>query len=150
MDIKHEIKLINYIEANLGRPFAWGECDCNIFALDVIDAVWGQISNLSPLSNQIRGKYKTERGAIRFRKRSRWGSFIELLKESGFVQGKKGFEQIGDILIVEDPRKWEMVHIYLGNRTVAAFPGEGVLQFPTAMMKDKQYNVWRYAPCRPQ
>lgn len=145
MDIQHEIKLINYIEANLNRPFAWGECDCNVFALDVIDAVID-----TALAGKIKGKYKTERGAIRFRKRSAWGSFIELLKEAGFVQGKKGFEQTGDLLIVEDLGKWEMVHIYLGNKTVAAFPDEGVLQFPTALIKDKPYTVWRYSPCRPQ
>lgn len=144
MDIEKEIRLVNFIRGKLGVPFAWGRCDCNIFALDVVDAVFG-----TELAIKIRDKYKTKLGAIRFRKRSEWGTFIELLKQQGFIEGKKGFEQIGDLLIVEDPDKWEMVHIYLGKNTVAAFPEEGVLQFPTSMMRDKPYSVWRYSPCRP-
>jgi hypothetical protein len=145
MDITHEIRLMNFIEQNQGRPFTWGECDCNTFVLDVVDAVFD-----IALAAKVKGKYKNELGAIRFRQRCEWGSFIELLKEAGFVGGKKGFEQVGDILIVADPGKWEMAHIYLGNKTVTAFPDEGVLQFPTAMLKDKPYSVWRYSPCRPQ
>ena len=145
MNITHEIRLINYIEANLNRPFAWGECDCNVFALDMIDSVYG-----TALAAKIRGKYHTALGAIRFRRKSAWGSFIELLKEAGFIEGKKGFERIGDLLIVEDPGKWEMVHIYLGGKSVAAFPENGVMQFPTAMIRDKQYSVWRYLPCLQQ
>ena len=145
MDIKHEIKLHNFIKASLNRPFAWGECDCNVYALDVIDAVYD-----TDLASLIRGKYKTEKGAIRFRKRSKWGDFRELLNQAGFIEGKKGFEQIGDLLIVEDPGKWEMVHIYLGNKSVVAFLNDAVLQFPTAMLKDKAYTVWRYSSCQMQ
>ena len=141
MDIKQEITLINFIESNLGRAFAWGECDCNIFVLEAMDAVFG-----TALAAKIRGRYITERGAIRFRRQSPWGSLITLLQEAGFVEGQKGFEHTGDLLIVEDPGKWEMAHIYLGRMAAAAFPGEGVQQFPLVLMKDKPYSVWRY-PC---
>lgn len=140
MHISHEIKLLNFVEANLGRPFAWGECDCNTFALEMIDAVYD-----TALAAQIRGRYQTERGAIRYRRRSPWGSLINLLREAGFCEVPKGFAQTGDILIVVAP-KWEMSHICLGNRAVAAFPGDGVQCFPLAALADEPYTIWRF-PC---
>ncbi len=139
MDIKHEILLVNFIEKSLGRPFAWGESDCNIFALETMDAVFGTV-----LADEIKGRYYTELGAFNFRRRSRWGSFINLLEESGFTKIPKGFEQVGDLLIVEDPR-WEMVHVCLGIDAVSSLPGEGIRHFPVSMLKDKPYSVWRFA-----
>jgi hypothetical protein len=76
------------------------------------------------------------------------GSLINILKAAGFVEGKRGFEQTGDLLIVEDS-KWEMVHIYLGSQVVSAFPDGGVQTFPMRDLRDKPYSVWRMPPCRP-
>ena len=137
MNAKHEIKLMNFVEKNLGRPFVWGRCDCSTFALEATDAIFD-----TALVNKIKGKYRTGKGAIKFRRRS-WGSFINLLKEAGFVESQKGFEQTGDMLIVED-EEWERVHVYLGNWACASFPDDGVQLFPMTVMNDKPYKVWRY------
>lgn len=139
MHIRNEINLLNFIEASLGRPFVWGQCDCNTFALEALDAAYGTC-----LAGKIMGQYNTLLGAVRYRKRSPWGSFIALIEEAGFIEAKKGFQQTGDLLIVEDP-KWEMVHICLGSIAASAFPDDGVRTFPMAMMADKPYRVWRYA-----
>lgn len=141
MDIKREIALIDFVKANRGRPFAWGQCDCNTFALEVMDAVHD-----TDLAAQIQGKYESMLGAFLFRRRVP-GSLINILKASGFVEGKKGFEQTGDLMIVEDP-KWEMVHICLGSQAVASFPEYGVMTFPMSELRDKPYSVWRLPPCR--
>lgn len=143
MHISHEIKLINFVEASLGRPFAWGQCDCNTFVLAAMDAVYD-----TALAAKILGKYSTGLGAIRYRRRSPWGSLIALLREAGFSESSRGFEQIGDILIVAD-KKWEMSHVCLGNRGMAAFPDEGVQFFPLSSLADQPYTVWR-SPCPPQ
>ena len=141
MNAEHEIKFINFVEKNLGRPFTWGQCDCSTFALEVIDAAFD-----TALVDKIKGKYRTEKGAIKFRRRS-WGSFVNLLKEAGFVELQRGFEQTGDILIIEDA-EWERVHVYLGNWVVASFPDDGVQLFPMTIMNGKPYKVWRYV-CLP-
>jgi len=140
MDIEREIKLIDFVKDNRGRSFSWGQCDCNTFALEVMDAVHD-----TDLAAQIRGKYESLLGAFLFRRRVP-GSLINILKTAGFIEGKKGFEQTGDLMIVEDP-KWEMVHICLGSQAVAAFPEHGVMTFPMHELRDKSYSVWRL-PCR--
>jgi len=142
MEIKREIQLMNFIEKNLGRPFAWGECDCNTFALEAVDAVFD-----TSLAEKIKGQYFTELGALMYRKKSRWGTFINLLKETGFIEVAKGFEQTGDLLIVEDPR-WEMVHISLGSKVMSSLPGAGVQYFSASVMKGQPYSVWRFG-CLP-
>ena len=141
MNAEHEIKLMNFIEKNLGRPFVWGRCDCSTFALEATDAIFD-----TALVNKIKGKYRTGKGAIKFRRRS-WGSFINLLKEAGFVELQRGFEQTGDMLIVEDA-EWERVHVYLDNWVCAPFPDDGVQLFPMTVMNGKPYKVWRYV-CLP-
>jgi len=141
MNAEHEIKLMNFVEKNLGRPFTWGQCDCSTFALEVIDAAFD-----TALADKIKGKYRTEKGAIKFRRRS-WGSFVNLLKEAGFVESQRSFEQTGDMLIIEDA-EWERVHVCLGNWVCAPFPDDGVQLFPMTVMTDKPYKVWRYV-CLP-
>ncbi len=128
----------------MGFGGAWGTCDCNVFALEALDAAYD-----TALAALIRGRYKTQAGAVRYRRRSRWGSFIRLVEEAGFAAGKRGFEQTGDLLVVAEPGKWEMVHIYLGDRVVSAFPREGVHYGFMADIRVKTYNVWR-RPCPPQ
>ncbi len=141
MHIRQEIALVRFIEESLGRPFAWGVCDCNTFALEAMDAAYGL-----DLAAKIRGQYGTLLTAFRFRRNSPWKTFHALLEEQGFCEIPKGLQQTGDLLICEDP-KWEMVHVCLGDRAVSAFPGDGVRLFPMAMMADKPYRVWR-RPCR--
>jgi len=142
MDIERELRLIDFVKASRGRPFAWGRCDCNVFALEAMDAAYG-----TDLAGLIRGRYDSLLGAFLFRRRV-LGSLINILKAAGFVEGKRGFEQTGDLLIVEDS-KWEMVHIYLGSQVVSAFPDGGVQTFPMRDLRDKPYSVWRMPPCRP-
>lgn len=141
MNIDQEIRLAQFIEDNLGRPFAWGRCDCNTFVLEAMDVLGG-----TALADEIRGRYKTARGAIRFRRRSPWGGLITGLQGVGFAEIPRGFEQTGDILIVAEPDKWDMSHLFLGRLAAAAFPEAGVQQFSMTQLRNKPYRVWR-SPC---
>jgi len=134
-------KAIEFANVNLGRPFVWGQCDCNTFALDMMDAMYG-----TNLAAQIKGKYGSPLQAFLFRRRVP-GSLINILKAAGFEEVKRGFERTGDLLIVADP-KWEMVHVCLGAKCVSAFPDQGVQVFPMTELKDKEYTVWRMPSCR--
>jgi hypothetical protein len=140
---EQEIALMRFVQDSIGRPFAWGRCDCNVYALEAIDATHG-----TDLASLISGRYSTGLGAIRYRKRCPWGSFIGLLAEHGFVEAKKGFEQTGDLLVIPDPR-WEMVHVYLGRDAVSVSPDLSVCIFPMASIRHETYLVWRL-PCQPQ
>ena len=138
MEIKKELALIHFIKSNLGRSFAWGRCDCNTFALEMVDAVYG-----TSLAETVLGKYDGMIEAARFRKESEWGNFQNLLSVNGFTEGKQGFEQIGDLLVVED-EQFELVSIYMGIKSVACVRDIGVQLFPTVLLKEKTYRVWRY------
>lgn len=138
MDIKLEMALIDFVKAKLGRPFAWGICDCNTLALEASDAVFG-----TEMAEKVVGQYDTPDSAEQYRKSSPWGSFINLIKENGFIEAQKGFEQTGDFLIVEDSR-WEQVHICMGIRSVSCALDAVVHLFPTVQLKNMLYSVWRH------
>lgn len=137
MDIKSEISLIKFAKANLGRPFEWGKCDCNVLALEAMDAAYG--SNLASI---IKGKYSNREEAIEFMRNIEWKDWAEFLTEKGFVEGKKGFEQIGDLMIVSLP-DYELVHVYMGKAVLSAPLGMSVRMTPYALMKLLAYRVWR-------
>lgn len=145
MEFSQEIRLIKFVEAYLGRACTWGECDCNIFVLLAWDAVFG-----TNIAIHHRGKYKTSRGAIRYRRRSKWGSLQVLLAdEAGAVEIPQGFQQAGDILIVPDD-KWEMAHLCIGDKIVSADPDDLVSLAPITALVNIPYQVWRYQSCLQQ
>ena len=142
MEFAQEIRLIKFVEEHLGKACSWGFCDCNIFVLSGWDAVFG-----TRLAEKHKGKYKTAKAAIRYRRRSQWGSLQVLLtKEAGAVEIPRGFEQTGDILIVSD-QKWEMSHICIGKNYAAACPDDLVSLAPIAALYGMPYQVWRYPSC---
>lgn len=137
MDITKELKLINFIAVNLGRPFVWGECDCNVFALEAMDATYG-----TDLAGIIKGKYANKDEAVEFMRNIRWNDWAEFLSENGYIEGKKGFEQTGDLLIVSLP-DYELVHIYMGKNVVSVPLGMVVRLEPYSLMKILKYRAWR-------
>jgi hypothetical protein len=137
VDIAKEIKLINFIKKNIGRPFAWGICDCNVVALEAMDATYG-----TDLAGIIKGRYSSEAEAIEFMRNIEWKDWAEFLIEKGFIEGKKGFEQTGDLLIVSLPN-FDLVHIYMGKSVMAVPLNMNVHTVPYAAMKQLDYRVWR-------
>lgn len=49
----------------MARPFAWGEWDCNLFLIELLDVLW---PTEEPRVNQIRGKYNSRLGAAKFQR----------------------------------------------------------------------------------
>jgi len=60
-----ESALADYLRACEGTPFAWGVCDCSLFAADAVRAMTGVDHGV-----EFRGKYKTAAGAVRVLKRT--------------------------------------------------------------------------------
>lgn len=53
-------KLVAYLHHNLDTPFEWGTFDCCLFAADAVHAMTG-----IDFAAAFRGKYHTEKGAVR-------------------------------------------------------------------------------------
>lgn len=59
------LRTANFITRNASRKFAWGDWDCNLFLIDLLDTLYPLDQ---PRALQIRGKYNTRLGAIRFQR----------------------------------------------------------------------------------
>tara|TARA_E500000331_G_scaffold276573_1_gene269124 strand:- start:1 stop:411 length:411 start_codon:yes stop_codon:yes gene_type:complete len=101
-------KIHKYIERERSRPFIWGQNDCNTFVLKFLD----RIHNLD-LEQSIKGKYKTEFGAIKFQKK--FGQYLsEYLINNGGRKILPTMAVTGDILIIKKG-VYELGHICLGH-----------------------------------
>lgn len=89
-------RLAEVFAAAEGKPFAWGENDCCLFAADCCLAISGKDPALA-----FRGKYKTEAGAKRSLKRI--SGSLEGAFDAHFEQVSWMFAQRGDVVLYEGP-----------------------------------------------
>lgn len=78
MLLRHYLQTANFINKNMHRPFAWGEWDCNLCMIDLLDILYPVEV---PRSASIRGKYNSRKTAIRFQKN--YISAPELFEQAG-------------------------------------------------------------------
>ena len=106
IDIK---KANEYIETQLGQPFAWGTNDCNTFILDYFDKVFG-----TDLLKIIYKKYSSKEGAIEFQKK--FGQRISgRCLQLGLVEHHPTKAIFGDILVKHNA-DWDSCHICIGSK----------------------------------
>ena len=106
IDIK---KANEYIETQLGQPFAWGTNDCNTFILDYFDKVFG-----TDLLKIIYKKYSSKEGAIKFQKK--FGQRISgRCLQLGLVEHHPSKAIFGDILVKHNA-DWDSCHICIGSK----------------------------------
>lgn len=119
-----DVRLAACIEAARGQPFEWGRHDCLTWAFDVRAAITGQPS----LADLWRGRYRTERGALRLIRRFGHADLIAGLRaELGEPLVSPLMARRGDITITRDP--FPVVAIVVG--AVATAPGpDGPSTFP--------------------
>jgi hypothetical protein len=156
-----EKEIIQFADAELKKPFAWGITDCNTIAARFLDLIKNAerrahsaerakleaIANRqSPIANrqffesQILHKYNDMRSAILFQKQ--FGRTAEdVLIEAGAVPCATGFEQTGDFILV-DTERWQCCHIYLCGKVLSSGPEKGVAMYPIALLQ-KPYRVMR-------
>lgn len=134
-----ERHFFKWVQAQRGKPYEWGECDCNTLVLDYLDFRSGDC-----LSSLIRGKYSDEDSAAVFCEE--FGRTLEdLIKAAGCKQVKRNFQQVGDILLVKSPSKpWHQAHICLGSTCLSVEPG-GTVRFYRMRDFPKRFKVWRWA-----
>ena len=85
-------QMIASIEAARMRPFVWGEHDCCLFSADVVLAMTG-----ADLAEVIRGKYTTEKQALKLIKKQSIESYLD---ERLPVKDKR-FTSRGDLVMVD-------------------------------------------------
>jgi len=118
----NEPALISWAESRLGRPFIWGETDCNVLALEALDVITN--------GNNVaiaKGKYHSKLGAIRFLARLGKG-LADVVKEADGVEIDTCRYKTGDFLIM-DHTAYEMAHVYLDGRLFSSHPETGVRLF---------------------
>ena len=115
-------RLDEVVRGALGRPFAWGQHDCALFACDACHAMTG----VDPAA-AVRGKYKTAKGAARAIKRLFGAGSLPALATTtlGAPQAAE-LARRGDIACVQTERG-PALGVVLGQW--AAYPGPATLTF---------------------
>ena len=113
-------KIHQYIQKERSKPFVWGSRDCNTFVLNFIDSIY----NLD-LEKKVKGKYKTEFGAIKFQKN--FGQYLsEYLISNGGKKILPTQATIGDILIIKKG-VYELGDICLGALVAGCLEHESIV-----------------------
>lgn len=132
-----ERHLIETIEAAQKRPFVFGESDCCLFAADVFEAMTG-----TDPASKWRGKYKSEKGAIRMLKRIGGGGFVEAMEiimlGLGLEEVKPVFAQRGDVVLVMNGGR-HILGVIDSRGLITAMSTDGVVQLPL----DQAERAWR-------
>lgn len=124
-----EILLFNYIEESKDIIFEWGVHDCATWVSD-----WRQIATGQDAAQAWRGKYRTERGALRQIKRAGFDTMPEWVDSIlGDRLASPLMAQRGDIALVQDA-----LGIVTGHVVVALSPN-GIVNIP---LEDSQAS-WR-------
>ena len=133
-----EINLNKYIEEVANKNFAWGECDCLIFASDACKIVVG----IDPMSKKkktdpktIRGKYRTQEEAYKLVKEYR-KSFPDIM-DIHFNRINPNFAQRGDIVAAKI--QGMTFGISWGGKAFFKMENKGYFTLP---LKECKY-VWR-------
>ena len=120
IDIK---KANEYIETQLGQPFAWGTNDCNTFILDYFDKVFG-----TDLLKIIYKKYSSKEGAIEFQKK--FGQRISgRCLQLGLAEHHPTKAIFGDILVKHNV-DWDSCHICIGSKMASVDEDIGTAIIP--------------------
>ena len=109
----------------LGFPFEYGQTDCAMICILLLDAMTG-----SQHADQYRGQWHDRKSALRAL--SRKGSLQTGLEALGCLPIAPGFQQVGDFILAEDAAGWIYSHVCLGERSISSSPEDGVCLVDTA------------------
>lgn len=128
-----EQSLIDTIEAAKGRPFAWGEADCCLFVADAVAVMTGR----DP-AEKLRGRYSTEKGALR----TLGGDFAQAIEklaaEFGLEEVPVAMAQRGDVVLLENGERM-ILGIIDTHGLICAMSATGVIQLPIS----QAVTAWR-------
>lgn len=98
--LRRSLMTANFLVLNRDRKFEWGDWDCNLFIVDLIDHLdagmpWRSLS--------IRGKYDTRLGACRFQ--HYYTPAPEWLEQNGYEIVSRTVDEFQEQDIVLEPKK---------------------------------------------
>ncbi len=118
-----ELKLLKYIESQIGISFEYGINDCPLFASGAIDAMHG-----TKLREKYTGLWHDQKSAWRYA--TKYGSLSETLHKLGYKSIELPFIQTGDIIIMEQKlakeRKWHSIAVFTGSKVAIVTDVNGV------------------------
>lgn len=110
-------RLAEALETARSREFDWGEHDCGLLAMDVVDAMCG-----SDIARGWRGRYRTSKGAAGLLRRR--GGIERVMTRHGLEERAVLMAQRGDVVEMPVPEGFDgaglMLAICLGERAVGA------------------------------
>lgn len=121
-------RLSTFISENANRQFEWGRWDCCLFAADAVKAITGE-----DLAADFRGRYKTERGALRALKKYGKGAIKETLASKLGTEKTPLQATRGDIALVDRPGG-DAAGVVSGVAIIVITP-EGMAQIPITAAK---------------
>jgi len=112
-------RLVGVIDAAAGKPFAWGQHDCCLFACDCIEAMTG-VDPAAP----FRGQYQSRVGAYRALKE--YAGTLEdvahaIAAEKGMRPIRQGEAGRGDLALLES-QLGDVLGVHCGGVIYAAAP----------------------------
>lgn len=140
--VQSDLLLAHWVATWLGRPFVWGETDCNQLCLSWLDELTG-----GRRARDFRGRYRDRAEAIAFQ--IEFGQDLAgVLDDAGGREVQPRFAQTGDFLLTAEPGEpWLRGHVHLLRRALSSVEGRGVLAIPTSLLRvEKVVRV----PCRPR
>lgn len=118
-----ELKLLKYIENQIGIPFKFGVYDCPIFLAGAID-----VMHNTKLREKYIGAWHDRKSAWKYAKKH--GTLSEHLKKLGYVSIELPFIQTGDIIVMEQrlthEKKWHSGGIFTGSKVAIMTDLNGV------------------------
>jgi len=127
-----EKALHQFSSSQLGKPFTWGDNDCNTLVIEWVDLLTG-----SNHIDEVRGQYSNKDEAIEFYRSVK--NEEDILAE--FHEIDPAFISVGDILTVPFG-KMLGAHICVGSRLLSVDRRHGTMLLP-CVIPDKA-KAWRF------
>lgn len=130
-------RLNEYIAKVANEPFIWGTHDCGLFVDGGIEAMTGEF-----IFADMRGKYKTAKGATRILKRLGSGDLLSSLTDRIGPVVPPGFAQRGDIVLARGSAGICIgsTALFVGEESAeAVIVGIGLVELPRVEWS----NAWR-------
>lgn len=118
-----ELKLLKYIESQIGIPFEFGKQDCPLFIAGAIDAMYD-----TDLRKKYTGLWQDKKSAWKYAKKN--GDFSEHLKKIGYKTVDFPFIQTGDIIVMSQKlaheKQWHSAAVFTGSKVAIVTNSNGV------------------------
>lgn len=120
--ISADIRLMEFVRSEVGRPFEWGETNCLALALRAVDAMRG-----TTLHATHRHRMSSAARALAGTRKHGLDGVVRFLQQHGLIELAPNFAQEGDILLGLSEDGQIAAHVSLGTRVLSSTPDDGVI-----------------------